>query len=396
GVLNFPLGAGYPLNGFVVPGMLSETASTYPEGLRRSLEEAVGARYLPELPAYREADRAQWLGQATRCVQQHGQYAEILAERYHPDFLFALFRETDRVQHQHWAELTRPFDEIGSDLKLFWRTVDWTVARIDSAFRAAGGPAVTLVISDHGHGVARSDFFTNRWLAQEGYLVFKPHTAPQSLRRRAATRLLLTSDRFRPTRWIVRGLADRLRGGRGREWLGRLMTGRASFESMAPQIDWEKTVAFSYPVPEGIYLNRYNTGLTPEAGRAAISAIRSKLEAYKLAHIEVFDPTTLYRGKNLAQAPALLLRIDDLATEPRMDFSYPDPMLAHRPGYFYGSGVHRMEGILIAWGDGVATGRIPGPVSLLDIAPTILETMGYPAPAEMAGRSFARALSPGS
>jgi predicted AlkP superfamily phosphohydrolase/phosphomutase len=394
GVLNFPVGAGYPLNGFVVPGMLSEDAATYPEGLRRSLEEAVGAPYLPELPPYREADRAAWLDQATRCVQQHGQYAEILTERYHTDFLFALFRETDRVQHQHWAELTRPLDEIGADLKLFWRTVDWTVARIDAAFRAAGGPAVTFVISDHGHGAACSDFFTNRWLAQEGYLVFKPQASAQSLRRRLATRFLLASERFGPTRRLVHTLADRLRGGRGREWVGRLMTGEGSFESMAARIDWERTVAFSYPVPEGIYLNRYNPSLTPERSEATVRAIRAKLEAYPFARIEVFEPRSIYRGKNLAQAPALLMRIDDLATESRMDFSYPQPMLAHRPGYFYGSGVHRMDGILIAWGEGVPTGRIREPLSLLDVAPTVLDTMGYPAPPEMQGHSFARALAP--
>jgi len=47
GVLNFPVGAGYPLNGFVVPGMLSEDAATYPEGLRRSLE---GRRTSPSCP----------------------------------------------------------------------------------------------------------------------------------------------------------------------------------------------------------------------------------------------------------------------------------------------------------------------------------------------------------
>jgi predicted AlkP superfamily phosphohydrolase/phosphomutase len=392
GVLNFPVRDGYALNGFVVPGMISENASTYPEGLRASLEKEVGAPFLHELPAYREADRAAWLAQATACVQQHGQYAEILCERYRPEFMFVLFRETDRVQHQHWAELTRPFGQIGGDLKQFWRTVDWTVARIDAAFRARGGPAVTLVISDHGHGAARSDFFTNRWLAQEGYLVFQPRASANGLKRRVATRVLLAAERHGPSRWLVRTLADRLRGGRGREWLGRAMTGEGSFEAMAAQIDWRKTVAFSYPVPEGIYLNRYNPDLTEERANAAVREIRAKLERYPKARIEVFEPAELYRGRNLDQAPALLLRIDGLATEPRMDFSYPEPMLADRPGYFYGSGVHRMDGVMIAWGDGVPNGRVDRPLNLLDVAPTVLATMGQPVPAEMSGRSFADLL----
>jgi predicted AlkP superfamily phosphohydrolase/phosphomutase len=394
GVLNFPVRAGYPINGFVVPGMISESGTTYPEGLRQSLEREVGAPCIHELPPYRDADRAAWLDQATRAVQQHGQYAEILSERYRPDFLFALFRETDRVQHQHWAELTLPFDKVGQDLKQFWRTVDWTVARIDAAFRANGGPAVTLVISDHGHGAAQSDFFTNRWLAQEGYLVFRERVPAQSLRRRLATRLLLASERFGPTRRLVRSAADRLRGGRGREWVTRLMTGEGSFESMAPKIDWQRTLAFSYPVPEGVYLNRYNPSLTPERGREVVRAIRAKLEAYSEARVETFEPAELYRGKNLALAPAILLRINGLASESRMDFSYSEPMLTHRPGYFYGSGVHRMDGILIAWGDGVPNGRLARSPSLLDVAPTILDVMGYPIPPEMTGRSFSGAFAP--
>src|SRR5579862_5416771 len=42
GVLNFPLRAGYPLNGFLVPGMISENPPTFPETLRASLEQELG------------------------------------------------------------------------------------------------------------------------------------------------------------------------------------------------------------------------------------------------------------------------------------------------------------------------------------------------------------------
>jgi predicted AlkP superfamily phosphohydrolase/phosphomutase len=392
GVLNFPLRAGYALNGFVVPGMLSENPPTFPAGLRESLEAETGEPHLAELPAYRAADRAVWLDQARRAVEQHARYAELLMERHRPDFLFALFRETDRVQHQHWEELTRPLAKVPEDLKAFWRAVDRACERIDRAFRAAGGSALTLVISDHGHGAARSDFFTNRWLAQEGYLVFRGSDSGR--RRRWMTKFLIASERFRPTRWLVRVVADRLRGGPGREWLGTALAGKGSFEAMAEKIDWDRTVAFSYPVPEGIYLNRYNPNLGPEARERITAEIRRKLEAYPGARIEVFDPREIYRGRNLAQAPALLLRIDGLATESRMDFSYPEPMLAKRPGYYYGSGVHRMNGILIARGDRFAPGQSAGPYSLLDVAPTILDAMGVPVPDAMAGQPIPVAAAP--
>lgn len=75
-----------------------------------------------------------------------------------------------------------------------------------------------------------------------------------------------------------------------------------------------------------------------------------------------------------------------------MDFAYPEPLIRDRPAYFYGSGTHRMDGIFLGAGDGVAPGASVGPLGLLDIAPTILETMGVPPPGSMAGRSFASAL----
>ena len=163
---------------------------------------------------------------------------------------------------------------------------------------------------------------------------------------------------------------------------------------MADRIDWKKTVAFSYPVPEGIYLNRYNPDLTPEKGRATIAKIRSELARFPGARVELFEPEEIYQGRNLSNAPALLLRVDGMATELRMDFAYSNVMLPKRPGFFYGTGVHRMDGILLAAGDGIPSSRSEAPLSLLDIAPTVLEGMGVPVPSGFAGASFLERLSP--
>ncbi len=390
GVVNFPLRAGYPINGFVLPGMLTESPDCYPARLRGDLEEALGEPCLPELPPYKATERAEWLDLAVRSVQQRGRLTEMLVDRYHPGFLFALFRETDRVQHQHWGELARPMAKVPEDLRRFWRAVDAACARIDAAFRADGGPAVSLVISDHGAGAATSEFFTNRWLAQQGYLRFRGGAS--DLRRRVVSSLLLASDRVPLARRLLGPVADRLRGSPRGERLSRAIAGETSFEAMAPRIDWERTVAFSYPVPEGIYLNRYNPTLTPERGAEVMREIRERLARFPDARVEVFDPKELYRANHADRAPALLLRIDGMATDLRMDFSYPHPLLKRRPAYFYGSGIHRMNGILLAGGDGVAHARLLEPLSLLDVAPTVLDGMGAPIPPYLHGRSFADRL----
>jgi arylsulfatase A-like enzyme len=53
-----------------------------------------------------------------------------------------------------------------------------------------------------------------------------------------------------------------------------------------------------------------------------------------------------------------------------------------------------MDGILIGAGDGVPAGTTLSPRALLDLAPTILETMGVRSPTVFAGQSFASELFP--
>jgi len=278
---------------------------------------------------------------------------------------------------------------IPPDLLDFWRTVDRACESVDTAFRSGGGPAVTLVISDHGHGPIQSDFLTNRWLAEENFLVFR--SGVDSSRRRALGRFLLYAEKIGLTRRVLHPLVDFVRDGR-RARIAELLGGSTSFEEFSKRIDWEKTVAFSYPCPEGIYLNPNNPLLTPERRETIRAQIRTRLEAYPDAHIEVLDPKTLYRGRNLAHAPALFIRVDDMCTEPRMDFGYPDPLIRDRPSYFYGSGTHRMDGILIGAGDGIRHGVDVGPLDLVDVAPTVLDGMGCDLAPEFTSRSFGARL----
>jgi predicted AlkP superfamily phosphohydrolase/phosphomutase len=389
GVLNLPLRTGYPIHGFVVPGFFSDGGDTFPRELRAEIESALGCPYPGELPVYDTARRTEWMAAATRAVTHRAKAAAALTASRKPDFLFVLFRETDRIEHQHWNELSRPASEIPEDLLSFWRAVDQACAGVDHAFRAAGGPAITLVLSDHGHGAVRSDFLTNRWLAEQKLLVFKDGDALGA--RNLIARGILASQRLAIGRKIGPTVAGWL-GRRRRSRLAKTVGGATSFEEMAARIDWGRTVAYSYPVPEGIYLNLRNPDLTPERREAVLADLKRRLLAYPEARIEVFDPREIYRGKNLDRAPSLLIRVDGMTTEPWMDFRYPKPLIRDRPDFFYGTGTHRMNGILIAAGEGVRPGQVDAALSLLDVAPTILEGMGAGPVADLVGRSFGARL----
>ncbi len=394
GVVNFPLWAGYPVHGFILPGMFSRSSPTFPGNLRAEVEGEIGGEYPAELPVFKEGERDAWVATATRSVVQRGRAAAGLAARHRPDFLFALFRETDRLQHQLWTELAQPAEAIPEDLRVFWRAVDTACSDIDRAFRSAGGRAVTLVISDHGHGQIHSDFLTNRWLQEEGYLRFR--SAPAPLGRRLFSSLFLRAQRVPGVAALSRRVASVLHEGIGAR-LADVVVGDASFEKATAHIDWRKSVAFSYPVPEGIYLNPFNPELASPTRRAEVlDEIRGRLERYTEARIEVLGPEDIYRGRNLRHAPDLLIRVDDMRTEPRMDFAYPRALIRDRPDYFCGSGTHRMDGILIGAGDDIRAGANPGEIRLIDVVPTILEAMGVVTPPAWNGRSFGNKLGLGS
>lgn len=389
GIVNFPMQAPYPVHGFILPGMFSATSTTYPRALRAEVERELGGPYPPEPAVFRESERAAWIAAATESVERRGRAAAILAERHRPDFLFALFRETDRLQHQLWDDLARPVDEIPPELRAFWRATDRACAQVDRAFRAAGGPAVTFVLSDHGHGRIESDFLTNRWLAEEGFLVFRD--APVGLPRRLFARFSLATQHLPFVSRLSGRIADFVRDGPRGE-LANLLLGDASFEGATRQIDWKRTSAYSYPIPEGIYLNPHRDDLRGPAGDAVLARLKARLAAYPDARIEVMEPSELYRGRRFDRAPRLLIRVDGMRTEPRMDFSYPQSLIRDRPHYFCGSGTHRMDGILLAAGDGIRAGADPGEIRLVDVAPTIFDAMGGATPAEWRGRSFGARL----
>ncbi len=389
GVLNFPITQGYPVHGFVLPGMLGDRPETYPKGLRDEVETVVGGKYPGELPPFREAERDAWVREATRAVVQRGRVARALAETRKPDFLFTLFRETDRIEHQLWSELSRPVARIPTDLLAFWRALDQACREVDTAFRASGGPAVTLVISDHGHGPIRSDFLVNRWLLEQKWLTFREGSALTG--RATLSRILLAAERLPLARRVSRHVADLLRDSRLAP-LAEVLSRGASFEEASRRIDWRRTVAFSYPVPEGIYVNPFNPDLTPERRAQVLAEIRQRLERFPEAQIEVFGPGEPFGPRPGQRAPDLLIRIDSMETEPRMDFAYAQSLVRDRPQFFYGTGTHRMNGIFLAAGDGVPRGTTLGTVRLPDLAPTILEGMGVEPRPGLAANSFAAEL----
>jgi len=378
GVVNAPVLPAPAVNGYFISGMLDGPADaprSHPADLLSQLEPDVGP-WSFDLPTPPPGGLTGFVDAACRSIRQKVRAVERLEERYAPQFLFVLFSETDRLQHEAFPEMLRSAREPGAPWDAFWSTLDDAIDRLVSRVHGAGGGGRTWLLSDHGFGPATGYFFTNRFLVAKGFLKLRPG-APWA--RAVASDLLSRADAVLPLGGLLPRLAVRRSAAPAGGGMG---TDRhdMTFGAFARHIDWEATRAFSFPTPEAVHANPFRpAGAVEPPGPLRQELLRALSEA-RPAGVEALAPQDLYPGPMGPNAPLLLLRSHDYAWETRGDFNHHRSWLARRPSYFRRRGTHRREGLLAVFGPGVSPGPIAGPVPLLSMAPTLARSLDLPWP----------------
>jgi predicted AlkP superfamily phosphohydrolase/phosphomutase len=101
--------------------------------------------------------------------------------------------------------------------------------------------------------------------------------------------------------------------------------------------------------------------------------------------------SAVLKGEDLFQ-DASFEPIPDLVVVPRTGYLV-STKLAGRVVVEHGGGTHRKNGVLIAAGPRVASGRPMNPVHMIDLAPTILHLMGLEVPTDMDGQVIQEILT---
>jgi len=234
----------------------------------------------------------------------------------------------------------------------------------------------------------------NNWLREMGWL---------QLKRRPVTRLKYGLYKlgftplgvFRLVRALRLGfLRRRFRFQRGGGLIKRL------FLSFA-DVDWARTKAFAVGSFGQIYINQ--AGKRPQGivqpGRE-YEDLRDEIAARAL---QISDPRTghpvvekiyrkedIYWGPQLEKAPDLVLQSRNWEY---MAFGHADFGASRVVEPIVGmTGHHRPEGIAVLAGPGIKPGAQLEGASIVDLAPTILYTMGVPVPSDMDGRVLREAF----
>lgn len=373
GVFNVPVTyPPRPVNGFIFPGMLGNYDApdfTYPLELKAEVEKTLDAPYRIEVELKDSPGPDAWLEEQHAVTEMKADVVKYLLETKEWDFFITVFYEVDRVQHAFWHFMDK--DHPRYSPSRFEHTIRDSYKRMDrilgELLDSLGEDVTVIVMSDHGFGPIKGYFRLNQWLLSRKYLNLDKESMKVFLEDVAQRYLKKEAPRELPPLDTIGGLY---------------------------QIDWSTTKAFAVRMGN-LYLNvrgREPEGIV-EMGRE-YEKLRDQLmeDLLNLTHpttkksveVTVCKKEEVYSGDHFNSAPDLIVSIEGYTYLVEQGFG---PMWGGSDSKGgYSTGGHNMEGVFIACGPEIKSNEWIDPMSLVDIAPTILHVMGVKIPFNMDGQ----------
>ena len=405
-VHNFP--CTYPpneINGLMIADFMTPRGRrdfTYPESLLNELEQKFGKYLLHLSQTYAEGNVGAVLDELFDELEYKAKVTEYLMTQYSWDAFFQYFWGTDRIQHELWHIIDQQHPRHNKQeaaaykdrVYHYFSRVDEIVGRLVDL---AGKDALVLIASDHGFGPAHKYCSLNLWLLQQGFLKLKSDVATRA--KKLMFSFGLTPEfAFRITRKIPRRFRP-ARGVSSQPGASKLL---GKFFLSFNDVDWSRSVAFSKGNYGQIYINlkdREPHGVVPiEQYNDVRDRIIERLRALTdkstgTAWVgKVFRREEIYKGPLVNDAPDIAFLPADMRYLPlgNADFTSNKFMV----DAFGISGCHRMEGVMIARGNGIQGGSKLANARIYDMMPTLLYLSGEAVPDDVDGRILAEMVSP--
>jgi len=399
GVITVPVT--YPawrVNGFMVSGYPTPDAAksfAYPPEL--------GQRIPPlteDSAFFKSASQSEVLKELVRIthLRTDVSIAELKKDEY--GLFIMVIGATDRAHHDWWKFIdpehpaydAREAALYGDYILKVYQAADECIGKF---LEAVDDDTTVIVMSDHG-GMAHPKYYlnTNHWLRTLNLL--KPSPKANQIKsglKGAFKQFYRTKIRRLPyLEKIYRSLPQRLK---------KMATNLDSQTMMnLDAIDWKHTKAYRfpmYPPVEGIMINVFGRQAegSVQAGEE-YEALRTQIleEVRKLREpgsdepivLEAYRREELYHGERLETAPDIIIvtkdcykggtGIDELISEVPLD------VISKL------SGVHRMDGIILAQGPHIRRNALIEGAGIIDVAPTVLYALGMSIPSDMDGKTL--------
>jgi predicted AlkP superfamily phosphohydrolase/phosphomutase len=303
------------------------------------------------------------------------------------DFFFVVFTGTDRMQHFFWDEIIKGNPEVTQ----YYRLLDEAIGHVLNSLR---GGDFLFIVSDHGFCPIQKGVNINKVLQQQGLLSIKK-TVEVPINYRKLKRLI--------ENW---GVGNILKNILPRKFINKLhehtkIKGVFSFS----KIDWTHTKAFaSSGLFGGICINLKNREPSGIVSESKYNSVRDNIiQAFSsLKDNEgnggkviknVYRREELYSGKYLHEMPDLVLLAE---TGYRFDatIDHGDIFREPRSGIDHQitRGEHEVDSIFMFKHDDF--NKRFNEVSVIDIAPSVLNLFELPIPTSMDGKSLFEEYKP--
>lgn len=170
-----------PINGELVSCFLTPNASsqfTHPPALKDEIASWFQDEFLMDVPNFRSEDKTVILRNIYRMAEQHFEVCKRLLAQQRYDFFMTVDMGVDRIHHAFWKDMDpchpkhipgSPFARAIHDYYVF---IDQQIADL---LALVDDNTMILVVSDHGAKAMQGGICLNEWLIQEGYLVLQEY-----------------------------------------------------------------------------------------------------------------------------------------------------------------------------------------------------------------------------
>jgi predicted AlkP superfamily phosphohydrolase/phosphomutase len=304
-----------------------------------------------------------------------------LMKNYPWDFFCVNFDATDQIQHYFWqyrndlsvdSEIRNAVDDIYIRANQF----------ISNIMTNANSNTSVFIFSDHGFGhIGDVVFRANQWLIQNGFLRVKNHGKVISVPQKIKKKLYKMLQKLVSTR-----TKDFI--------LQRLPSLRESIHSniQRSNIDWEKTLVYPGENKPSFRINANHTDYDL-VRENLIRKLKTELNPLtkKPLFNDIHKREDLYDGPYLHEAPDVIV---GLGNDP-CKFQLEMQDHSKNPDYLnvtkeieshMWSGSHRLEGVFMARGTGIRKKMNIGKITVMDLMPTFLYSLGAEIPEGLDGR----------